>query len=113
MIYNHADIDNVVSILEREAHPALPYARYLRDWRDIVDAQSDGWPYWSGGHRAAAPLMELLHGLIGWNGVRAGAVMPSPAEWNRAIGRIRACATRRNLPKPVLDRSVQSTLFTR
>jgi hypothetical protein len=45
------------------SHPVLgPATRFLRDFKDEVNAHSDGWPYWSPPVRAAARLMALIEG---------------------------------------------------
>ncbi len=44
-------------------HPTLgPAARTLRNLKDVVDANSDGWAYWVKPRRAAARLVELVAG---------------------------------------------------
>jgi hypothetical protein len=39
-----------------------PATRTLADLRDVVDANSDGWPYWRKPANAAARLMALIEG---------------------------------------------------
>lgn len=105
MWMNEYDIDDTVRLIH-DRHPRFyPYARYLSDWRDIVNRNSDGWPYWSGGSRPARKLMELLdqtvRALRGWPADR-GATLPDEKDLRKALAPIKACATRHKLPVPEL-----------
>lgn len=58
---NEYEIDDAVR--RYEGHPALgPAARTLRNLRDEVNRNSDGWPYWKKPARAAQQLMTLVVG---------------------------------------------------
>jgi hypothetical protein len=56
---NEYEIDEAVSrYLE---HPVMgPATRTLANLRDMVNASSDGWPYWRKPRQAAAKLMDLI-----------------------------------------------------
>jgi hypothetical protein len=107
MFMNHVDIDEALALCERH-HPAIaPYARYLRDWRDIVDRNSDGWHSWPGGSRAARGLCALLQQAVNATrrrGVYPPIEVPDASLFARTLGPIKACATRRGLPLPTLAR---------
>jgi len=91
LFMNTVEIDFAV---QRHAHhPVLSKAtRYLRDWRDVVDQNSDGWAHWSGGPKAAKSLMTLI---------QSGDA--TDAQLRKAIGPIKATATKKNLPAPELS----------
>lgn len=83
LFMNTYDIDDAVR--RHRNHPVLgKAARVLADWRDTVDANSDGWSSWPGGANAAARLMQLI---------QAGGD-PSDAQLRQALAPIRACVTR-------------------
>lgn len=66
-------------------HPVLGEAtRFLADYRDEVNAHSDGWPYWSSPVKAAKALMALI---------QSGNA--TEAQYRKALGPIRAFYTRR------------------
>jgi hypothetical protein len=97
MFYNEWEVQ---SIVERTASNAQlrPYAHFLRDWVEIVNSNSDGWAYWSGGWKAAQKLAELLSKAI-----HVGGVPPKDADLRKALAPIRSIATKRGLPKPTLE----------
>ena len=107
MFYNEWDIQELVE--RARAIPALrPYASYLSQWVEIVNSNTDGWAYWKGGHRAANKLVTLLAASCPrYFGHPFPSVppLPTPAELTKAITPIKSCATRKKLPKPVLDLS--------
>ena len=72
---NEYEIDDAVRILADT--PLEPYARYLAAWRDFVNSNSDGWPYWSGGSKPASSLMEVLSTAVNaaYRNRDAGAAM--------------------------------------
>jgi hypothetical protein len=56
---NEHEIDNAVR--QFSDHPVLgPAARYLSDYRDLINANSDGWPYWNAGTNPAGNLSRLI-----------------------------------------------------
>lgn len=96
MFMNSMEIDEAVDTLTRRNSPVLRYAHYLATWRDIVDAHSDGWHSWPGGARAAEGLQRLVQQEVAHR-------RPLFSELNRALAPIKACATRRGLPHPILN----------
>ena len=99
LFMNHHDIDEACSVVAARAPEYKPYVDALRAWRDCVNANSDGWAYWGGGIKAAAKLMaltqKLTDSLRGWGMSNA---KPPVADFRKALGPIRAAATRHNLP---------------
>lgn len=101
---NEMEIDELVQICERD-HPTIaPYARFLSDWRHIVNRNSDGWHMWPGGYKAAGKLIALLEPLArrSWGWQTGEPARPAIADLKRALGPIRACCTRKGLPRPEL-----------
>lgn len=89
MFMNESEIDE--SVFRYQRHPVLGKAtRFLADYRDEVNSNSDGWPYW--GAKAAARLMELIH--------NARDREPTEAEIRKAIGPIRSFCTKKGLTCP-------------
>lgn len=56
---NRYEVDEMVR--QFRSDPVLgPAARTLRQFVAVVDANSDGWPYWSPAGRSAGQLMTIL-----------------------------------------------------
>lgn len=56
---NEAEIDEYAR--RHAGHPLLgPATKFLADFRDVVNANSDGWAYWAPPLRAADKLMTLI-----------------------------------------------------
>lgn len=87
MWMNGGDIDEAVKRYQGGIKGRA--ARVLQAWRDVVDANSDGWSSWPGGARAAKQLMELIE-----------CANPTDVQLRRAFGPIKSCCTRKNLPLP-------------
>lgn len=105
MWMNEPEIDEALAIIGKYAPRFLPYAKYLSDWRDIINQNSDGWAYWSAGTRPAGKLQELLSAIISnIRGNVRGRNVPEPSvrDLDRALTPIKSIATRKNLPVPVL-----------
>lgn len=98
--YNEYDVDEIVAAVRRSAPDLEPYATALTEWRDIVNANSDGWSHWSGGHNAANKILGLFEGAR-----HGGWVRPTPQECARAFSPIKSAATRHNLPQPTLPKA--------
>ncbi len=59
---------------------------------DAINSNSDGWPYWSAGPKAARKLMELI---------QSRGPEPTEADLRRALSTLRAFYTRHpEIPKP-------------
>lgn len=76
-------------------HPVLgPATRFLDEFKDEVNAHSDGWPYWSAPVKAAKQLIALIqsHTVV----YRPVADRPITADdVRKAIAPIKAFMTRR------------------
>ncbi len=71
----------------------------LRKFVDLVNENSDGWPYWSAGPKAAKKLMELIQS----QDIRGRSVAPpklTEADLKKAVTPIKSFCTRHNLPFP-------------
>lgn len=101
MWMNEGEIDQMVEFTKYDAQEYAPYAQYLSDWRDIVNENSDGWPYWKIGAGAATKLMEALQALQDSHRFRGEA--PDDAQFRKALTPIKSFATRRGLPSPELQ----------
>lgn len=100
---NEGEIERIVDLSRRSAPEVYPFAVYLKDWVDIVNANSDGWHSWKGGSSCASRLMTLLKGVEdvhGWG--NGGGKVPTVPELSRTLGSIKACATRHGFSVPVL-----------
>lgn len=105
MWMNTYDIDDAVEIIARRAPQFSKYAKFLADWRDTVNANSDGWAHWKGGTKPADTLSALLKAVV--DHVRTGQFgrskpLPTDAQFRKALAPIRAAATKHNLTAPTL-----------
>ena len=105
MLMNTYDIDDAVEIIARHAPEFSKYAKFLADWRDTVNANSDGWAYWKGGTKPAETLSTLLKAVV--DHARTGQFgrstpLPTDAQFRKALAPIRAAATKHNLTAPTL-----------
>jgi hypothetical protein len=99
---NEAEIDHAVERYQR--HPVLgPATRILSEYRHIVNANSDGWPYWAPAGRAASKLMALIESARGDFGRQAETV--TEAQLKKALVPLKAFCTKRKLPFPQLTPS--------
>lgn len=102
MKMNEYDIDRALDVVRQYAPEFFPYVKYLSDWRDVINQNSDGWAYWAAGTRPASNLEELVTRLMSSIVGAHGAVAPSVREFDKALTPIKSFATRRKLPAPVL-----------
>jgi len=101
MWMNEHDIDEALIIVGRNAPEFLPYVKFLSDWRDIINQNSDGWAYWKAGTRPASNLEDGIQKLM--QSIRGHRVSPPSArDFDRALTPIRSFATRHKLPAPLL-----------
>ncbi|WP_456718042.1 MULTISPECIES: hypothetical protein [unclassified Bradyrhizobium] len=98
---NEAEIDNAVEVIKERAPQFYKYAKYLADWRDVVNQSSDGWHSWRAGSKCADTLSALLTAVMSVARGRSKD-MPTDAEFKKALTPIRATATKHNLTAPVL-----------
>ena len=60
---NEYEIDNMFDRFKD--HEVLgPAVRTLSNYRNVINRNSDGWPYWSGGTKPASKLTELLEAAV-------------------------------------------------
>lgn len=86
MFMNAWEIDEFVERYRN--HLVLSQAtRFLRDFRDEVDAHSDGWAYWPLPCRAAKGLMELIQ----------SPETATEEKFRKSLAPIRSFYTRRGL----------------
>ncbi len=87
------EMDIAEAARRHRGHPVLgPATRFLAEFKDQVNAHSDGWPYWSPPAKAAAKLMDLVD-TNPWD-------EPKPvteADLRRALAPIKSFMTRRGL----------------
>lgn len=102
MWMNEYEIDHAAEMIDNRAPEFSKYAKYLSDWRTVVNENSDGWPYWKVGGRAAEGLMGLVQRVTNVIAGRGGE-MPTEAEFRKAISKIKSAATKHGLNAPVLD----------
>lgn len=109
---NEMEIDEALALVkQRQLVEFIPYVQYLSDWRDVVNANSDGWPYWAGGVKAAAKLIEQVENLVQYvrnaPADRFNFTPKQPRPWQeackRALSPIKACATRHKWKAPELQ----------
>lgn len=100
MMMNEYEIDEAVA-LAKEYFPHLEkYAVFLRDWKDTVNENSDGWAHWKAGRQCAESLVRLLGGMK-MARHREGEIAPQ-LEFQKALVPILSAATKLKLPAPVL-----------
>jgi hypothetical protein len=106
MWMNEAEIDQAKEVYAERAPDLYPFAKFLADWRDVVNSSSDGWPYWKAGGGAAERLMTLLQ--QGMNCLRGrGGEMPTVDQLRKTLTPIRSLATKHNLTAPTLADGVK------
>lgn len=108
MWMNEYDVQNALRMIEMRRPEYKPYADYLAQWIEIVNDNSDGWPYWKAAGQSAKKLMDLLQIVVG--SIRRGTSegLPDEQEFKRALAPIKSLATRKNLPAPVLRKNASS-----
>lgn len=101
---NEHEIDHALDVLTHEAPEYAPYAKFLSDWRDTVNANSDGWAYWKTGRKCADRLCKLVGQAS--EAAQGRGAYPREADLRKALAPIRAAATRIRLPAPQLQEPV-------
>lgn len=96
------EIDRAHEIIVDNAPEFAPYSKYLSDWRNIVNANSDGWPYWHAGAKAADKLGNLVK-QAAESVYRSEVPAPDADEMKKAMSPIKAAATRHKLTAPEFD----------
>lgn len=96
------EIDRAHEIIVDNLPEFAPYSKYLSDWRDTVNANSDGWPYWHAGSKAADKLGNLVK-QAAESVYRSEVSAPDTDELKKAMRSIKSAATRHNLTAPEFD----------
>jgi hypothetical protein len=102
LFMNEGEIDQSVEVISERAPEFARFAKYLSDWRDVVNSSSDGWPYWKAGARSAERLMGLLNKVMDVLRGRGGE-MPTEQEFRKSLAPIKALATKHKLKAPELE----------
>lgn len=100
MWMNTWDIDEMVYIAETEMTEVVPFARYLADWRDVVNQNSDGWSSWKAGSKCAEKLMNLLNEAKQTR--FGGGDLPPRELFMKSLSPIKRLATTKGLTAPEL-----------
>lgn len=101
MWMNEYEIDRSLSILEQNAPEIAPYAKYLSDWRHVVNSNSDGWAFWKAGASCASKLSALVSQAV--DSLRGRGEMPTAEELRKSLPPIKSAATRFKLEAPILE----------
>lgn len=62
MYMNQCEIEDAVARIERNQNPVelVKAALFLQAFCDLINAISDGWPYWSYGTKCSQNLQEIV-----------------------------------------------------
>jgi len=101
MWMNEHEIDRVVSLTEEHLPEVYPFAKYLSDWRDVVNANSDGWPHWTAGSKCADKLQDLLNEAV--KSLRGQGQVPPRELFLKSLSPIKSFATRKGFDAPELE----------
>ena len=65
-------------------------AKFLVSYMELIDNNSDGWPYWRKGTKCADTLSQILHDAIGAKrGFTNKYVAPTKKDIANAVGKIK------------------------
>jgi hypothetical protein len=103
MWMNEPEIERTVEIIDDHAPQFSAYAKYLSDWRDVVNSNSDGWHSWRAGGKSADKLMTLLQRAVDVVAMRSRDPMPTEQDFKKSLTPIKSLATKHNLTAPTLD----------
>jgi len=99
---NEYEIDDAVDRFA--GHPVLgPATRTLSSLRDVVNANSDGWPYWKKPAAAAARLMALIEGDRSFEARHGERDEVTPEQLRAAYRPLKAFQTRTGLQFPLFN----------
>lgn len=102
MWMNEGEIDYAVEVIGERTPEYSRYAKYLRDWKDVVNDNSDGWPYWKAGGKAAERLMDCVL-RVQRIALHGGAELPTEKEFRASLTPIKSLATKHGLTAPTLE----------
>lgn len=100
-MYNEMDVQDARD--NARGTDLKPYAEFLYQWMEIINSNSDGWPYWDKGRKAADTLVEALYAV---HAEFRPHFIPDEVDMDqvkKGVTRIRSAATRLNLPKPEVE----------
>lgn len=89
MTMNEYDIDEARQLLATD--PVMgPAAKYLYDYKELINENSDGWPYWLAGRKCSDDLASLVDGAMkqARYGREGNYVAPTQAQVDKAIRKI-------------------------
>lgn len=102
MAMNEPEIDHALEVISEREPDYARYAKFLSDWRDVVNSSSDGWPHWTAGRKSADKLMDLVNRVMGVIRGRGGE-MPSDDDFRKSLTPIKTLATKHKLKAPELE----------
>lgn len=109
------EIENIVEDASRSSDKRIvAYALVLARWVNIVNENSDGWPYWKAGAKAGEKLSDLMARVTGRvYGTQPGrdgrseyvygdqSYVPTDKELAATLTPMKTLATKRGLPSPL------------
>ena len=97
MFFNEYEIQEMAH--RAQANPELaPFGQIALRYVDIVNSNSDGWPYWSAASKSASRFLNSLHKLTTPHRYRYNEPMPTTADLRKALAPMKALLTKRGLP---------------
>lgn len=102
MWMNEYEIDEAVELIDDRVPEFSRYAKFLHDWKEVVNSSSDGWPYWKAGGKSAEKLMDLVQRTLNVTRGRGGGEMPTEDEFRKSLAPIRSLAAKHKLVAPEL-----------
>jgi hypothetical protein len=102
MWMNEPEIDDAMDVIAYHEPELARFAKYLGDWREVVNSNSDGWHSWKAGPAAAGKLQDLVKRTTDVIRGRGGD-LPTEKEFMKTLSPIKACATKFKLTAPELE----------
>lgn len=92
MFYNEWEVNDKAFRYQR--HPILgPATQFLQRFMGLVNANSDGWPYWKAPQKAVQKLISLIH----------DPETATAEKFKAALVPIKSFCTKHKLPMPEVD----------
>jgi hypothetical protein len=97
LFFNEHEVEQMADRASRNPELA-PFGRIAVKYVEIINSNSDGWPYWAAGSNAASKFLEKLDKLT--NPYRRDGNEPKPtiADLKKAMAPMKALLTKRKLP---------------
>ena len=97
LFFNESQIQEMAH--RAQSNPELaPFGKIALRYVEIVNSNSDGWPYWKAASKSAARFLQSLHKLTMPHYYRYNEPMPSIAELRKSLAPMKALLTKRGLP---------------